>query len=268
MAHVAQTLDPAESATYFDEVDAPVLFEKMASELLRERPIKSEMMEMLVGLLLREKKRVSMKEDENTRSSRLFEQLAEGKAEVSWENLLSKLQVSESCVAALLPHLHANDEGMVTNAEWCTWLCSVENLFNVLEWVEQQLLLSPVLGWNADLERRVGRTFDLIDAQFDRNGVVDRDELIKALSKFSLTAKVLFKELDCNSDGGVSIAEWTNWFKKVCMEKGSEIAADRLEWVEECLDENPLTALEDNLRDRSAQVSADLQALADKLAAS
>eukprot|EP01063_Lacrimia_lanifica_P041460 TRINITY_DN9685_c0_g1_i1.p1 TRINITY_DN9685_c0_g1~~TRINITY_DN9685_c0_g1_i1.p1 ORF type:complete len:293 (+),score=120.54 TRINITY_DN9685_c0_g1_i1:110-988(+) len=263
-------IDPEESAKYFDQVEAPSLFEKMAMELLKCKPVKGEVLSMLIDVLLKEKKIAELKAQQvaadEIRATKLFNHLTgEGEVRIAWGAFLAKLQLDDAFAKALLPYLKPDGEGYLNAEAWGSWLATSQNPSQALDWIEERLLLCPVPGWTADFEKRVRDAFDMIDKRFEWNGEVDHTELMSVMSKFTLTAKVLFKELDCNADGGVSITEWLTWFKKICMTEGPEIAMDRLEWIEECLQETDKTSSDDLMRERAAQLNTALEDLAAKV---
>ena len=261
-------LDPNESAKYFDEVGAPILFERMASELLRMRPSKEEVGEVLVAMLMTEKAK-TLAGDAGEESLRVFKLLTGDEEEsVSWDKLLLILNLDESSVDALIPGLKPEDD-VVTVKEWNSWLAGCTNTASLLGWIESRRMDNPADGWTPEIEERVSSVFSKIDSLLDWNGEVDKQELLSVLKQTPLAAKVLFSELDCNSDGGVSVSEWTSWFKGICVKNGPGASLDRLEWIEESLEKVAAERVDNEaktLHERGLQLNTQLNAIAEGLA--
>ena len=247
-------LDPHENAKYFDDVGAPALFERMASELLKFRPRKTEVTDTLINMLTQERSGGSADADaapEAAASASAGEAVPEALLQqgrqiftdlctVEGEDLAvttvcSLLGVDDCGLEALCPGL--KQEGhTVSPAEWDAWLRSFGSGAELtLNWLESRVEATKGGGWCPEFEDRVAQVFKKVDGLLKWDGEIDKAELLSLLKQTPLAAKVLFSELDTNSDGGVSVTEWCKWFKDICVRQGNGAALDRLEWIEESL---------------------------------
>eukprot|EP01062_Namystynia_karyoxenos_P073942 TRINITY_DN70759_c0_g1_i1.p1 TRINITY_DN70759_c0_g1~~TRINITY_DN70759_c0_g1_i1.p1 ORF type:complete len:384 (+),score=115.78 TRINITY_DN70759_c0_g1_i1:123-1154(+) len=79
------------------------------------------------------------------------------------------------------------------------------------------------------LRERQKAAFDTIDKICQHDGSVSKEELFQVMQKERLAARVLFRELDVDSDGSVTLAEWFAWFDRLGSEEDVE---NQLEWIE------------------------------------
>ena len=177
--------------------------------------------------------------------------------EVSRDELLKVLKQERLGAKVLFRELDTNSDGGISLTEWHAWFDKltlkggIEEADTRLEWIEDRIntcdttatpteeSLAPVQRIKVDkeavekLKQRATNAFDLIDEKCSKDGEVSRDELLKVLKQERLGAKVLFRELDTNSDGGISLKEWHAWFDKLTLKGGIEEADTRLEWIED-----------------------------------
>eukprot|EP01059_Diplonema_ambulator_P033553 TRINITY_DN708_c0_g1_i4.p1 TRINITY_DN708_c0_g1~~TRINITY_DN708_c0_g1_i4.p1 ORF type:complete len:856 (+),score=250.49 TRINITY_DN708_c0_g1_i4:70-2637(+) len=180
--------------------------------------------------------------------------------EVSRDELLKVLKQERLGAKILFRELDTNADGGISLTEWNAWFQrltargGLEEAQTQLEWIEDRLKtctdlptpeevpLSPGAARiakdkevMADLKKRVKDAFDEIDAKCSQDGEVSRDELLRVLKQERLGAKVLFRELDTNFDGGISLTEWNAWFDRLATKGGAKEAETRLEWIEDRL---------------------------------
>eukprot|EP01060_Flectonema_neradi_P035933 TRINITY_DN673_c0_g1_i8.p1 TRINITY_DN673_c0_g1~~TRINITY_DN673_c0_g1_i8.p1 ORF type:complete len:215 (+),score=44.36 TRINITY_DN673_c0_g1_i8:95-739(+) len=162
----------------------------------------------------------------------------------------------------LFRELDTNSDGGISLTEWHAWFHKLisrgqlEEAETRLEWIEDRIKtcdsvvtpteqsLAPSQRISIDriaatkLKVRAAAAFDLIDEKCSKDGEVSRDELLKVLKQERLGAKILFRELDTNSDGGISLVEWYAWFHKSVAKGNVDEAEARLEWIEDRINSN------------------------------
>lgn len=94
---------------------------------------------------------------------------------------------------------------------------------------QRQRQSSQPSGFGDERRRRAETAFASIDAQCQQDGCVSKEELSIVLREDKLAAKVLFRELDTDASGDVSMTEWLDWLST------SQTAESVLEWIEDRL---------------------------------
>lgn len=188
---------------------------------------------------------------------------------ISRDELLSVLCQERLVAKLLFKELDTNHDGRITRMEWHAWFDrvitkgSIESGEDQAAWIEDRIQhakagtpaspctaplgveqaranepsarVAEMRQEEAALRDRAAHAFDAIDAQCNRDGEVSRDELLRVLRQERLAAKVLFRELDENSDGGISLTEWHTWLDRVMKKGGTDEVESRLEWIEDRL---------------------------------
>eukprot|EP01064_Diplonema_japonicum_P024098 TRINITY_DN3457_c0_g1_i1.p1 TRINITY_DN3457_c0_g1~~TRINITY_DN3457_c0_g1_i1.p1 ORF type:complete len:1224 (+),score=307.15 TRINITY_DN3457_c0_g1_i1:135-3674(+) len=178
---------------------------------------------------------------------------------ISREELITVLRQERLGAKVLFKELDDNTDGGISLAEWLAWVTKLtikgfDEAESRLEWIEDRLTATALLGTPeteplntgrakinddavkiAAFKKRTARAFDAIDAQCSRDGEVSREELLSVLKQERLGAKILFKELDENADGGISLTEWHHFFDSITLKSGFDEAESRIEWIEDRL---------------------------------
>ena len=178
--------------------------------------------------------------------------------EVSKEELTKVLRKDKLAAKVLFKELDENSDGGISEKEWLHWFDILlvkghDEAESQIEWIEEALDNSSLTGTPVTspsvpslvvqangprmvLVERAKKAFNAVLKKSDKpaTGEVSKTELTTVLRKDKLAAKVLFKELDENSDGGISEKEWLHWFD-VLLVKGHDEAESQIEWIEEAL---------------------------------
>ena len=261
----------SQSIEYYERVRAPVLFETMAAELLRRKPEAEQVIPTLLELLKRrmnDEEDIGSKEDEEIYNG-LHDKL--GLSGTTFQSVLSKLGLDEDSAEVFIPSLKPDENGQVTKELWNNWLINIPSKQReiTVSWLtkkSQQQSSSDTR--TADTSKRIDLVFENVDDRVSKDGSVTLEELLNVLQQDRLSAKILFAELDCNSNGRISKTEWDEYFKSIATSRGSDAVTSRLEWLESCLLADCDEGETAHLVNRSKHLNKELQDICDAIAPS